>query len=155
METTPKRLDYYRRMEEGRLISNTFKATPAWKPYTDGHTVHMVTFDPYTDGTFGEAEVLRWSIYYGRQPKKPNDGVRLQHDRTDGGRYYQTIEEAQTALDTRAKAGGWQIIPKDEDEDTQKAIQPPKQFSQKVDQQFLDLYTDGAGHCFSDADEGL
>ena len=24
-----------------------------------------------------------------------------------------------------------------------------------VSQQFIDLYTDGAGHCFSDADEGL
>jgi|GEM_PF-5177561 len=32
---------------------------------------------------------------------------------------------------------------------------PPPPRPRAVSQQFIDLYTDGAGHCFSDADEGL
>jgi hypothetical protein len=32
---------------------------------------------------------------------------------------------------------------------------PPPEPRRACSQQFIDLYTDGAGHCFSDADEGL
>jgi len=35
------------------------------------------------------------------------------------------------------------------------AIPAPRYKPQAMSQQFQDLYTDGAGHCFSDADEGL
>jgi hypothetical protein len=42
----------------------------------------------------------------------------------------------------------------DEEEDDQ-PTPPPARRPRAVSQQFIDLYTDGAGHCFSDADPGL
>lgn len=105
-------LEYHERMERARVILNAFKETPAWKPYTDGEAVYMATYDPYTESRYGEPAILRWSIYWGNAPKKPDDTVSLYHDRTDGGRYFDTLPEAQTALDKRAEARGWRVIPK-------------------------------------------
>jgi hypothetical protein len=100
------------RMRQAIAIHNEFKDSPAWKPYTDGENAYVATVDPYTNANYKEPELLRWSIYWGVMPKDLSNPVRLYHDREDGGRYYEPIQEAQEALDRRARARGWQVIPR-------------------------------------------
>ena len=61
----------------------------------------------------------------------------------------------------------WKTSPTRKDIDWERTLPPtsgdytnpldrtPPPARRACSQQFIDLYTDGAGHCFSDADEGL